>query len=173
MAGPVTAGRRRLTLLTMCIAQAMIVLDIMIVNVALPSIQRDLGMSSDLLEWVISGYALTLATFIPLGGSIGDRIGRKRLFLIGLAVFTLGSSGCALSSTATMLIGFRVVQGVGGALISALSLSIVTEAYPGESRTGAIGIWAASSGLGFAAGPTVGGLLLSFANWGASDLSGE
>lgn len=158
-------GRRDLTLLAMCIAQAMIVLDIMIVNVALPSVQRDLGMSSDLLEWVISAYALTLATFIPLGGSLGDRIGRKRLFLLGLAVFTLSSAGCALSWTAAMLIGFRVPQGVGGAVISALTLSIITEAYPGKSRTGAIGIWAASSGLGFAAGPTVGGLLLSFANW--------
>jgi MFS transporter, DHA2 family, methylenomycin A resistance protein len=159
--------RRRLTLLAMCMAQGMILLDITIVNVALPSMQRDLDMTPDRLEWVISAYALTLATLIPFAGTLGDRLGRKRLFLIGLAIFTLASAGCALSTTDLMLIGFRVLEGIGGAVMSALTLSILSEAYPAESRPGAIGIWAAVASVGFSAGPVVGGLLLSSASWGS------
>jgi DHA2 family methylenomycin A resistance protein-like MFS transporter len=98
-------SRRRLTLLAMCISQAMILLDITIVNIALPSIQRELSMSPSRLEWVVSAYALSLAALIPFGGTLGDRYGRKRLFLIGMLIFTVGSIGCALSPAATALIG--------------------------------------------------------------------
>ncbi|MGP0030174.1 MAG: MFS transporter [Acidimicrobiales bacterium] len=159
------ARKRRMTLFAMCLSQGMILLDITIVNIALPSIQRELHMSPGLLEWVISAYALSLATFIPLGGTLGDRYGRKRVFLVGLVVFTLASAACALSTVDVALISFRVVQGVGGAVMSALTLSILSETYPPETRASAIGMWSAIAGLGFGLGPVVGGLLLSSFGW--------
>ena len=159
------ALQKRLTLVAMCIAQGMILLDITIVNVALPSIQRELHESSGDLEWVISAYALSLAALIPLSGTLGDRFGRKRSFAAGMVVFTLGSIACALSTSAPELIGARAFQGVGGAIMSALALSILSEAYSGESRAGAIGIWATCAGLGFGLGPVVGGLLLGVFGW--------
>lgn len=157
--------RQRLTLIAMCISQGMILLDITIVNIALPSIQDELHMDAGSLEWVVSAYALTLATLIPLGGTLGDRYGRKRIFLLGLVVFTLASAACALSTDAGALIAFRVLQGVGGAVMSALTLSILSEAYPVETRAGAIGIWAAVAGLGFGLGPVLGGILIGFSDW--------
>jgi MFS transporter, DHA2 family, methylenomycin A resistance protein len=157
--------RQRLTLLAVCIAQGMILLDVTIVNIALPSIQRELHASSSELEWVISAYALSLAALIPLSGTLGDRFGRKRLFAAGMAVFMLGSVACALSASAPDLIAARAFQGVGGALMSALALSILSQAYPGTTRAGAIGIWATVAGLGFGLGPVVGGLLLAVSGW--------
>ena len=151
-----SAWRRRLTLVAMCIAQGMIWLDVTIVNVALPSIQRELHESSGELEWVISAYALSLAALIPLSGSLGDRFGRKRFFAAGMVVFALGSMACALSSSAVELSAARAFQGVGGAMMSALALSILSQAYSGKARADAIGIWATCAGLG----PVVGGLLL-------------
>jgi DHA2 family methylenomycin A resistance protein-like MFS transporter len=160
-----SAWRRRLTLVAMCIAQGMILLDVTIVNVALPSIQRELHESSGELEWVISAYALSLAALIPLSGSLGDRFGRKRFFAAGMVVFALGSMACALSSSAVELIAARAFQGVGGAMMSALALSILSQAYSGKARAGAIGIWATCAGLGFGLGPVVGGLLLGVFGW--------
>jgi EmrB/QacA subfamily drug resistance transporter len=149
----------------MAVAQGMIMLDVTIVNTALPDIQKDLHMSPGSLVWVISAYALSLATLIPLGGAFGDRYGRKRVFLIGLVVFTLGSVACALAPTDAALIAARAFQGAGGAVLSALTLSILTTTYPPEIRAGAIGIWASFAGLGFGLGPVVGGLLLSTFSW--------
>jgi EmrB/QacA subfamily drug resistance transporter len=149
----------------MCIAQGMILLDVTIVNIALPSIQRELHASSGELEWVISAYALSLAALIPLSGSLGDRFGRKRFFTAGMVVFTLGSVACALSASALELIAARALQGVGGAIMSALTLSILSETYSGKARAGAIGIWATVAGLGFGLGPVVGGLLLGVFEW--------
>jgi MFS transporter, DHA2 family, methylenomycin A resistance protein len=149
----------------MCIAQFMIMLDVTIVNIALPAMQRDLGMSAGGLEWVVSAYALALAALIPFGGALGDRYGRKRWFLVGMVIFTAGSVACALSPAAGALIAFRAVQGVGGALMSALTLSILTKAYPPHPRAHAIGTWGAIGGLGFGVGPVVGGLLLSVFSW--------
>ncbi len=160
-----TEWQKRLTLLAMCIAQGMILLDVTIVNVALPSIQRELHESSGDLEWVISAYALSLAALIPLSGSLGDRFGRKRFFAMGMVVFTLGTVTCALSTSALELIGARAFQGVGGAVMSALALSILSETYSGKARAGAIGIWATVAGLGFGLGPVVGGLLLGVFGW--------
>src|SRR3984885_1147208 len=160
-----SALRQRLTLLAMCIAQGMILLDVTIVNIALPSIQRELHESSSELEWVISAYALSLAALIPLSGTLGDRFGRKRFFAAGMVVFTLGSVACALSTSAPELIAARAFQGVGGAIMSALALSILSQAYSGEARAGAIGIWATCAGLGFGMGPVVGGLLLGVSGW--------
>src|SRR6202042_3658367 len=114
--------RQRLTLAVACTAQVMMVLDVLIVSVALPSMQRELHLSPAGLEWVVSAYALALAALIPLGGAAGDHFGRKRVFLAGLIVFTLASAGCALSVSGGMLIGFRVVQGIGGVVMSSLTL---------------------------------------------------
>jgi MFS transporter, DHA2 family, methylenomycin A resistance protein len=157
--------RRRLTLLAMCVSYFIIQVDVTIVNVALPSIQHGLHTTPGNLEWVISAYALTLAALIPVGGALGDRYGRKRIFLIGLATFALGSMACALSRGAPVLIGFRALQGVGGAAMVALTLSIITETFPAETRAGAIGTWAAIGGTGFGFGPVAGGILLSFFGW--------
>jgi MFS family permease len=143
----------------------MMVLDVMIVSVALPSLQRELHLSPAGLEWVVSAYALALAGLIPTGGALGDHFGRKRVFMSGVALFMLASVGCALSVSGGMLIGFRVIQGIGGAVMSSLTLALITEAYPPEARTGPIGLWAAVSGLAVAGGSVVGGLLLSVFPW--------
>jgi MFS transporter, DHA2 family, methylenomycin A resistance protein len=165
MSETLTVGRRRLTLAAMCIAQGMILLDVTIVNIALPSIQRELHESAGSLEWVVSAYALSLATLIPLSGTLGDRFGRRRFFVLGMVIFAVGSIACALSGSDLALIGSRALQGVGGAMMSALTLSILSETYPKEIRAGAIGVWATCSGLGFGLGPVVGGLLLSRFDW--------
>ena len=157
--------RRRLTLLAMCIATFMIQLDVTIVTVALPSIQRDLRVSSGALEWVISGYALSLATLIPVSGALGDRYGRRRIFAGGVVIFAIGSAACALSPDAIVLIAFRALQGAGGAAMLALTLSIITDTFPPGTRAAAIGTWAAVGGTGFGVGPAAGGILLSFSGW--------
>ncbi len=160
-------SRQGLTLLATCLAQGMILLDVTIVNVALPRIQRDLGVTPANLEWVVSAYTLALTSLILVGGALGDRYGRKPVFLLGLVVFTVGSACCALARDDPGLIASRAVQGVGGALMAALTLSILVEAFPPERRTGAIGTWAAAAGLGFGIGPIVGGLLIAAAGWSA------
>jgi MFS family permease len=143
----------------------MMVLDVMIVSVALPSLQRELHLSPAGLEWVVSAYALALAALIPAGGALGDHFGRKLVFMSGVALFMFASVGCALSVSGGMLIGFRVIQGIGGAVMSSLTLALITEAYPAQARTGPIGLWAAVSGLAVAGGSVVGGLLLSVFPW--------
>jgi len=158
-------GRRRLTLLAVCVGQGMILLDNTIVNVALPAIQRGLRVTPGALEWTINAYVLSLASLIVVGGTLGDRYGRKRLFLIGLAVFTIFSVGCGLARSDAELIVHRALQGVGAAIMAPLSLSILVDAYPAELRTTAIGIWASVAGLGFLAGPIVGGLLIARFGW--------
>ncbi len=164
---PVPAHRSRLglTLAACCVTQAMILLDITIVNVALPDIERDLNSTPGGLEWVINAYTLALAGLILVGGSLGDRFGRKRFLLTGIAAFTAASMACALSRTDTHLIIFRAVQGIGGAMMAALTLSILVDACPPHRRTQMIGLWAAIGGLGFGLGPVLGGLLLGVFPW--------
>ena len=160
-----TRPRQRLTLAVACMAQGMMVLDVLIVSVALPAMQHELHLLPAGLEWVVSGYALALAALIPTGGALGDHFGRKRIFVSGVTLFTLASVGCALSVSGAMLIGFRVIQGIGGAVMSSLTLSLISEAYPPNARTGPIGLWAAVSGLAVAGGSVLGGLLLSVFPW--------
>jgi EmrB/QacA subfamily drug resistance transporter len=154
-----------LTLLAMCVAAFMIQLDVTIVNVALPMIQQSLGSTMGQLEWVVSGYALSLAACIPLAGALGDRYGHKFVFIGGLIVFSIGSAGCAIADSSTALIISRFVQGAGGAAMLALTLAILNQTYPAAVRSQAIGIWAAIGGTGFGAGPVVGGLLLGSFGW--------
>jgi MFS transporter, DHA2 family, methylenomycin A resistance protein len=160
-----TRPRQRLTLAVACLAQGMMVLDVLIVSVALPAMQHELHLPPAGLEWVVSGYALALAALIPTGGALGDHFGRKRIFVSGVTLFTLASIGCALSVSGAMLIGFRVIQGIGGAVMSSLTLSLISEAYPPDARAGPIGLWAAVSGLAVAGGSVLGGVLLSVFPW--------
>jgi EmrB/QacA subfamily drug resistance transporter len=143
----------------------MIMLDNTIVNVALPSIQRDLGISISELEWVVNGYALTFAVFMLTGGKLADLFGRRRLFILGLVIFTASSLACGLASSAGFLIGARVVQGVGSAMMNPATLSIITFTFPPRQRGMAIGIWAGVSAMALAIGPLVGGVITEQINW--------
>jgi EmrB/QacA subfamily drug resistance transporter len=143
----------------------MIMLDNTVVNVALPSIRNSLGMSIEGLELVVAGYALTFAAFMLIGGKLADFIGRRLVFLIGLAIFTGASLACGLAPSGGFLIGARVVQGLGGALMNPATLSIITATFAPRERGKAIGIWAGVSAMALAIGPLVGGLLTEHVNW--------
>ena len=143
----------------------MIMLDNTIVNVALPSIQQDLNIGISELEWVFNGYALTFGVLMLTGGKLADMLGRRRIFIAGLVIFTAASLACGLAASAGMLIGARVVQGVGSALMNPATLSIITATFPPRQRGMAIGIWAGVSAMALAIGPLVGGLITEQWSW--------
>src|SRR6202166_4448637 len=153
-------------LVIICLAQFMVVLDATIVNVALPHIKLALGFSNANLQWIINAYTLVFAGFLLLGGRAGDLLGRKRLFMIGLVIFTSASLLNGLASSSGQLIGFRALQGLGAALVSPAALSIISTTFAeGKERAKALGVWAAIAIGGSAVGLILGGVLTQSFSW--------
>jgi EmrB/QacA subfamily drug resistance transporter len=159
-------SRKWIALVLLCATQFLVVLDVAIVNVALPSIQTALDFSQENLQWVVSAYTLTFGGFLLLGGRVSDLLGRRRVFMVGLVVFSLASLACGFAQTDTFLIAARAVQGIGAAIISPAALSIlVTTFEEGAERNKALGIWGAIAGIGGAAGVLAGGILTDTLGW--------
>ncbi|MEJ2854250.1 MULTISPECIES: MFS transporter [unclassified Saccharothrix] len=160
-----TAQGRWRVLVLLCLAQFMVILDVTIANVALPSIGADLALSRAALPWVVSAYTLVFGGFLLLGGRLSDIVGRRTTFLVGLAVFTAASLACGLAVNGTMLLVARLAQGAGAALLSPAALSIITTTFHGADRNKALGAWAAIGGTGSAVGVLLGGALTSGPGW--------
>ena len=163
---PRAAGARRATLAVVCLATAMLMLDIAVVNTALPDISHDLGAGLGGLQWVVDAYTLALATIVVTMGSIADRLGRRRVFIAGLALFTVASLACALANSIAVLDVARAAQGIGAAAMFAVSLALLASAFPGaRERAGALAVYGATIGASFAVGPLAGGALTSAFGW--------
>ncbi len=160
-----TSRSNRWTLGIVSVALFMVVLDNLVVSVALPTIHRDLGASIQSLEWTVNAYVLSYAVLLLTGAALGDRFGRKRMFLLGLAVFTGASALAALARSSDLLIAARAVQGAGAAIVTPLTLTLLAEAFPAERRGMAIGVWSGVSGVAVALGPLVGGAVVQGISW--------
>src|SRR5205823_3357702 len=155
-------------LLVVCLAQFMVILDVAIVNVALPSIRNGLGFSTTGLQWVVNAYTLTFAGLLMLGGRSADLLGRRRVFLAGTTMFALSSLACALASSQGLMIGARAVQGLAGAVTSPATLAIITSTLPeGPERNRGLGLWGAMGALGASSGALLGGVLTQTLGWQA------
>jgi EmrB/QacA subfamily drug resistance transporter len=163
---PATRSHRTgATLAIVSLALFMVVLDNLIVTVALPAIRADLGATLQSLEWTINAYTLAFAVTLIPGAALGDRFGRKRLFLAGLSLFTLSSAAAALAPDTAALVAARALQGVGGAIVAPLTLTLLADAFPENRRGAALGIWSGISGTGIALGPLVGGAVVEGISW--------
>jgi len=163
---PMSPRRRRIILATTCLSLVLVTMDVTIVNVALPAIRGDLHASVAGLQWSIDGYTVVVASLLLLAGSLADRFGRRRIFQLGLSLFSLGSLLCSLAPSTAALVGFRMLQGVGGSMLTPVAMAIVVNVFvdPRE-RARAIGIWGAAFGAAMAAGPALGGLLIETLGW--------
>jgi EmrB/QacA subfamily drug resistance transporter len=160
------ASSKWLALAVLAVAQFMVVLDVTIVNVALPAIQSDLGFSADGLQWVVNAYTLAFGGLLLLGGRAGDLLGRRRLFVVGLALFGAASLAGGFAGSSGMLIAVRAIQGVGAALLSPAALALLTVTFPaGRERNIALGVWGALAGIGGTLGVVAGGVLVDSAGW--------
>jgi EmrB/QacA subfamily drug resistance transporter len=161
-----TPDRSRLwTLLIVSVGLFMCVLDNLVVTVALPSIHRDLGASIQTLEWTVNGFVLSFAVLLMTGAALGDRFGRKRMFVIGILLFTLASAGSALAPNMGILIATRALQGAGAAIVTPLTLTLLASTFPEDKRGLAIGVWSGISGIAVALGPLVGGAVIQLSSW--------
>ncbi|MFF7577208.1 MFS transporter [Streptomyces sp. NPDC008061] len=159
-------SRRWRALGIICLVQVMLLLDVTVVNVALPPIQKDLGFTSTGLAWVVNGYTVTYGGLLMLGGRLGDLVGRRRLFLIGLAIFALSSASAGMAQQAGVLVASRFVQGIGAALVSPAALSLVTLLFTRpQERARAMAIWSGLAGVGVALGVVLSGILTDLATW--------
>src|SRR5580700_3367034 len=155
----------RWVLVATVLGSGMALLDSTVVNVALPTIGRNLGASLAGLQWTVTAYTLTLAALILLGGSLGDRFGRRRVFLVGVVWFALASALCGFAPSIGVLIGARVLQGIGGALLTPGSLAIIQATFAADDRPRAVGAWSGLAGVASAIGPVLGGWLVQVAGW--------
>jgi EmrB/QacA subfamily drug resistance transporter len=163
---PASARRRLVILATCCLSLFLVTMDVTIVNVALPSIRSDLHASVAGLQWSIDGYTVVVASFLLLSGSTADRFGRRRTFQVGLTIFSLGSLLCSLASTTSALVGFRMLQALGGSMLNPVAMSIIANTFTDEKeRARAIGIWGAVFGVSMAVGPLLGGTLIETIGW--------
>lgn len=161
---------RRLVLAATVLASAMAFIDGTIVSIALPVIQAELSAAFQDLQWIVNGYTLMLGALILVGGALGDRVGRKRIFVSGIAIFAVASLLCAIASSVHILIAARVLQGIGAALLVPQSLAIIAATFPRDVRGRAIGVWAAASAITTALGPPIGGFLIDAFSWRAAFL---
>ena len=162
---PLNCPTGRWTLVSTILASSMAFIDGTALNVILPSLQRDLGATGSDLFWVLNGYLLMLAALIIVGGSLGDKLGRVKIFKVGILIFTIGSVLCGLTPTIQLLIIFRMIQGVGGALMIPGSLSIISAVFSKEEKGKAIGSWSAATTIVTICGPVLGGALADIGLW--------
>ena len=161
-------ARSRLRLALILVASFMVVLDFTIVNIALPSMERDLGVGTSVVQWVVTGYAIAFSGLLILGGRAADMLGRRRIFIVGLVVFSLASLAGGLAGDPVLLVASRIVQGAGAALVAPAALSLITTSVPaGPRRTRAIGLYGSMASVGFVAGQVLGGVLVEWTSWRA------